>query len=80
MHEFHVVENLIENVITRTKESGHKKTVAINISLGKDSHIDDENLKFLMGLKCQETVAAGARINVKLTQGKNVFVESIDVE
>ena len=80
MHEFHLVENLIENVITKTKEGGHKKAVAINVALGKDSHINDENLKFLMELKYKETVADGAQINVKHTEGKNVFVESIDVE
>ncbi len=80
MHELHIVENLIENVITKTKEGKHKKVVAINIALGKDSHVNDENLKFLMELRCKETVAEGARINVKHAEGKNVFVESIDVE
>ncbi len=80
MHEFHVVENLIENVVSKTRDSGHKRAVAINISLGKDSHIDEENLKFLLDLKCKETVADAACINVKLVEGKNVFVESIDVE
>ncbi len=40
----------------------------------------DDNLKFLIELRCKETVADGAQINVKLTEGNNVFVESIDVE
>ncbi len=80
MHELHLVENLIDNVITKSKEGNLKKVVAINVALGKDSHINDENLKFLMELRCKETVAEGARINVKLAEGKNVFVESIDVE
>ncbi len=80
MHEFYLVENLIENVITKTREGKHKKVVAINVALGKDSHINDDNLKFLMELRCKETVAEGARINVKPRQGKKVFVESIDVE
>ena len=80
MHELHIVENLIENVITKSKEGNHKKVIAINVTLGKDSHINDENLKFLMELRCKETVADGACINVKHAEGKNVFVESIDVE
>jgi Zn finger protein HypA/HybF involved in hydrogenase expression len=80
LHEFHLVENLIENVITKTSEGKHKKVIAINVALGKDSHINDENLKFLMELRCKETVADGACINVKQTEGKSVFVESIDVE
>ncbi len=80
MHEFYLVENLIENVITKSREGNHKKVVAINVALGKDSHINDENLKFLIELRCKETVADGARINVKPRQGKKVFVESIDVE
>ncbi len=80
MHELHLVENLIENVITKTKDGNHKKVIAINVVLGKDSHINDDNLKFLMELRCKETVADGACINVKHTEGKNVFVETIDVE
>ena len=80
MHEFHLVENLIENVISKAKNGKHKKVVAINVSLGKDSHINDDNLVFLMELRCKETVADGASINVKQAEGKNVFVESIDVE
>ena len=80
MHEFHLVENLIENVITKAKEDKHKKVVAINVTLGKDSHVTDENLKFLMDLRCKDTVAEGASINVKQAEGRNVFVESIDVE
>ena len=80
MHEFHLVENLIENVITKAREGNHEKVVAINVVLGKDSHVTDENLKFLIELRCKETVAEGACINVKHTEGSNVFVESIDVE
>ncbi len=80
MHEFHLVENLVENVITKAKEGKHEKVAAINVTLGKDSHIKDDNLKFLMELRCKETVAKGACINVKYAEGKNVFVESIDVE
>jgi hypothetical protein len=33
-----------------------------------------------MELRCKETVAEGARINVKPADGKKVFVKSIDVE
>ncbi len=80
MHEFHLVENLIENVITKARDGNHKKVVAINVSLGKDSHITDDNLKFLMEVRCKETVADRAEINVKQGEGINVFVESIDVE
>ncbi len=80
MHEFHLVENLIENVITKAKEGKHEKVAAINVILGKDSHVTDENLIFLMELRCKDTVAEGASINVKQAEGRNVFVESIDVE
>ncbi|MBC8554150.1 MAG: hydrogenase maturation nickel metallochaperone HypA [Candidatus Brocadiales bacterium] len=80
MHEFHLVENIIENVITKAREGNHEKVAAINVVLGKGSHVADENLKFLIELRCKETVADGAQINVKLTEGNNVFVESIDVE
>jgi len=80
VHEFHLVENLIENVITKAKEDKHKKVVAINVILGNDSHVTDENLIFLMDLRCKDTVAEGASINVKQAEGRNVFVESIDVE
>ncbi len=80
MHEVHLVENLIENVITKAKDGNHEKVAAINVILGKDSHVTDENLKFLMDLRCKDTVAEGASINVKQAEGRNVFVESIDVE
>jgi Zn finger protein HypA/HybF involved in hydrogenase expression len=80
VHEFHLVENLIENVIAKAREGNHEKVAAINVVLGKDSHVTDENLKFLIELRCKETVADGAQINMKLTEGNNVFVESIDVE
>ena len=33
-----------------------------------------------MELRCKETVADGARISVKHAEGKNVFVDSIDVQ
>jgi hypothetical protein len=33
-----------------------------------------------MEIMCKEAVADGAYINVKHAEGKNVFVESIDVE
>ncbi len=33
-----------------------------------------------MEIMCKETVADGACINVKHAEGKNVFVESIDVD
>jgi Zn finger protein HypA/HybF involved in hydrogenase expression len=80
VHEFHLVENIIENVITKAREGNYENVAAINLVLGKDSHVTDENLKFLIELRCKETVADGAQINVKLAEGNNVFVESIDVE
>jgi len=43
--------------------------------LGKDSYINDENLKLLIELRSKETVADAAQINVKLADGKNVFVK-----
>lgn len=80
MHELHLVHNLIGDIIAKIKETRYKKIVAINIVLGKDSHINGENLKFLVELNSKETVADGAQVNVRLAEGKKVFVESIDVE
>ena len=66
--------------LQRQEKAIYEKVAAINVVLGKDSHVTDENLQFLIELRCKETVAAGAQVNVKLAEGNNVFVESIDVD
>lgn len=80
MHEFHIVDNIMENVLNATKDKEYKKLVSINIMLGQESHIKEENLKQLLEIKFQDLNISQPLINVTIIPGSKVYLDSVDVD
>ncbi len=81
MHELGIIEDLISAI--QAKLSGKKdikQVKKVYLRLGKSSGLTDEILKFWFGRLSQGTLLEGAALEFCLTEGREIIVDSLDVE
>jgi hydrogenase nickel incorporation protein HypA/HybF len=67
MHELTVMTSLLESVEAAARRAGASKVLAINLVIGERASVFDDSLLFYFDLLTPETLAAGARLNVRRT-------------
>lgn len=67
MHELSVMSYLLENVVAQAQQAGATKVLAINLVIGERANVFDDSLLFYFDLLTPDTLAAGARLNVRRT-------------
>ena len=67
MHELAVMQYLLENVEAQARLVGAGKVLAINVVIGERANVFDDSLLFYFDLLTPDTLAAGARLNVRRT-------------
>jgi hydrogenase nickel incorporation protein HypA/HybF len=66
MHEYSIMCYLLEAVETQAKKSGASRVLAINLQVGERAGVDD-SLAFYFEQMTPDTVAEGARLNIRRT-------------
>ncbi len=67
MHELSIASYLLDSVEDQARQLGAQRVLAINLVAGERAGIVDEALQFSFDLLTAETLAEGARINVRRT-------------
>jgi hydrogenase nickel incorporation protein HypA/HybF len=67
MHELSVMAHVLERIEAHADRLGARRVVAINLVVGERASIVDDALLFAFDLLTPETVAAGARLNLRRT-------------
>ncbi len=80
MHEWHITEELLDNVCTQAKENRINKIAKIQVELGEDSHVTGESLRFCFQLLSEKTVARKAVLKVKSSVGNALMLVSFEGE
>ena len=80
MHEWHITEELLDQVCTQAKENRINKVTKVQVELGKDSHITDESLRFCFQLLSEKTIAKEAVLEIKASAGSDLKLVSLEGE
>ncbi len=70
MHEFSTAQSIIDTVIEATKKLSIEKIIEINLEIGEFTLLNYSQLRFALKTLAKNTVAEGAKINIKKLRGK----------
>lgn len=80
MHEWHITEELLEQVCTQAKENQIDKITKIQVELGEDSHVTEDSLRFCFQLLSEKTIAKEAVLEIKSSAGGFLSLISLEGE
>ncbi len=77
MHEWHITEELLNQVFTQAEENRINKLTNIQIELGEDSHLTEDSLRFCFQLLSEKTIAGEAALEIKSSVGNALTLVSL---
>jgi hydrogenase nickel incorporation protein HypA/HybF len=80
MHEMAIAMALIEQVEKAAREQKARSIAVISVAVGRLSGVDPDALRAVFELAAEETLAAGAQLEVELLEGRELYIKSMDVD
>ena len=80
MHELHLVNDMIDDLIKAVKRENVKKVTKVYISLGGLTEITPDTLKFHFAEKSKGTPAEGAELEISASEAREIRLKSFDCE
>ena len=65
MHELPFVQSLLSITLEHAQNAGARRVTALNLVIGQMSSIVDDSVQFYWDILSQNTLAAGARLNIQ---------------
>ncbi len=78
MHEWHITEELLDQVCTQAEENRINKLTKIQVELGEDSHVTEEPLRFCFQVLSEKTIAREAVLEIKSSPGNALTLLSFE--
>jgi len=78
MHEWSIVEETIKEIIKQADENNMKKVEKVGISIGEDTHLTEDTVKFCFECLSKETILAGTKLEIKKAAGKGIIIDFIE--
>jgi len=80
MHEMAIALALIEQTETVAREQHARAIAGITVVVGRLSGTDPDALRAVFELAAEDTLAAGARLEVEPADGRELYIKSMDVD
>ncbi|MFA6383823.1 MAG: hydrogenase/urease maturation nickel metallochaperone HypA [Candidatus Omnitrophota bacterium] len=81
MHEYHIVDNLVKQVVAEATKRGAAKVIKVNLAMGECLGFDAEAIRLYYQTISEGTIASGASVNVRLViAGRDIYIENIEIE
>ena len=77
MHEWHITEELLNQVCTQANENRINKITKIQVDLGEDNHVTEESLRSCFQLLSEKTIAREAVLEIKPSVGDALTLVSL---
>jgi Zn finger protein HypA/HybF involved in hydrogenase expression len=78
MHELAAARDVVKAVLAAAEAEGAQRIVAIALKIG--SHHGTAQMRELIAMEAQGTIAEGARLDIEPVAGPDIRVESIEIE
>jgi Zn finger protein HypA/HybF involved in hydrogenase expression len=78
MHELAAAQDVVKTALAAAEAEGARRIVAIVLQIGDLYGVDQ--MRELIAMEAQGTIAEGARLDIEAVGGPNIRVESIEVE
>lgn len=80
MHEFALIQDLIEKTLAEMKAKGADKVTMIELSVGNSSGYSSESLKQAYELLVADTDFKGTELVLKAVEGREVLITRLVME
>ena len=80
MHEWHITEELLDQVCTQAEENRINKITKIQVDLGEDSHVTEDSLRLCFQLLSEKTIAREAVLEIQSSVGNALTLVSFEGE
>ncbi len=80
MHEWHITEELLDQVCSQAEENRINKVTKIQIDLGEDGHVTEDSLRFCFQVLSEKTIAREAVLEIKSSAGNGLTLVSFEGE
>ncbi len=80
MHEWHITEELLNQLCAQAQKNRINKVIKVQVELGEDSHVTEDSLSFCFQVLSEETIAKEAVLEVKSSAGDALTLISFEGE
>ena len=70
MHEYHIVERIVNEILKKAKASGAKKITSVTLVLGELSGLGEESIRVYFENLSKENILEGAALVIKSEKSK----------
>ncbi|PIV39638.1 MAG: hydrogenase maturation nickel metallochaperone HypA [Candidatus Omnitrophica bacterium CG02_land_8_20_14_3_00__42_8] len=70
MHEYHIVEGVVKQILEKAKSSDAKKITTVTLVLGELSGLQEESIRVYFENLSKDNILAGAKLIVKPVKSK----------
>ncbi|HAZ09494.1 MAG: hydrogenase maturation nickel metallochaperone HypA [Omnitrophica bacterium GWA2_41_15] len=70
MHEYHIVEGVVKQILEKAKNSNAKKITSVTLILGELSGLQEESIRTYFDNLAKENLLEGARLIIKPVKSK----------
>ena len=70
MHEYHIVESIVKQILEKAKASGAKKITGVTLVMGELSGLQEESIRVYFDNLSKENLLEGAKLIVKTAKSK----------
>lgn len=81
MHEYHVIEPMIKEILKTAADRKAVKIVKVTLALGDKKGFDEGSVRLYFETLGEGTLLAGAEVQVnRLAGSKDFYIENIEIE
>ena len=80
MHEWLMVEELVDKASTLAKEQGMTKVTKLKLNLGRKDHSTPESIMVAFQVKSKKTILEGAALEICRVPGDGLVLASMEGE
>ena len=70
MHEYHIVEGVVKQILEKAKTSNAKKITSVTLILGELSGLQEESIRIYFDNLAEENILKGAKLIIKPVKSK----------
>jgi len=80
MHEFRLIKDLMNDIVSRGEREGAKKVTSVKVRMGEYTEIDPEILRFYFSENSKDTIIDGAEIIIEQSPTRELRLLDFDIE
>lgn len=80
MHEYHMVEEIINQIINKAKQNAADKITKVSLVIGKLSGVEESSVRLYFESIVKGTNLENSQLIIKSDDGNKFYIDSIEIQ